>query len=928
MTCRFHSRLAIATFVATTLLLSACGRGTDDLVASAKAFTQQQDHAAAVLQLKTALQKDPNLAEARLLLGLALLETGDLAAAAIELNKAREGGASPDDVEPARARAMLLQGNIRGVVEQFAATRLTTPTASAKLRTLVASAHAASGDRDKAREAVLAALQDWPEYVPAAVVHARLLAGDGDVSGAMRIVDAALGREPTHLSAMLLKAELQRFGLQDRVQAMQTYAQAIEAHPREVVAHAALVTMLFEQRDHEAARARFEPMKALHPQHPETLLFEAQFALLDGEPGQARDIAQRILSARPDDARVLRLAGAGEMRLGNLPQAEVHLTRAVARRPNELMQRQMLAQVFVRTGQPSKAIEVLRPILNAANPDSDSLTLAGEAMLQIGDAAQAERLFARAVRDDPNATTARTELALRRLSRGETSDGFAELEKLAATDPGVRTNLVLVAARMRANDLPGALRAIDELASKQPDVPNTHVLRARVLIQQRDLDGARASFEKALALDPLFFPATAGLAALELAAGRPEGAQRRYEDLVKRDPRNASALLGLAELKARSGAPKDEVTAAVNRAVEAAPGELAPRTALINHLLRNQDFTAALSAAQAAHATFPAATETVYLLGTAQLSAGENRQAIATLTRLASQRPDRPEFELKLAEAHFKSGDLASARQSLRRVLELSPGLRQAQLVLAQIALRENQPQEALNIARAIQRAEPKQAAGYLLEADVEAWRQRPDASSAALRKGLEAAPGTGIAIQLHRSLVNQQRRAEAARLAANWMRERPRDFAFKSHLGEMAIAARDWPEAEQHFSAILKENPNHALAMNNVAWLMLKQGKPGALALAERAAAAAPESPALLDTLAAALLAEGQTARALETQRRAVALAQQKAPEIDLNLARMLIQTGEAAEARTILARLTRLGGRFDQQDQVAKLLTELPER
>ena len=64
----------------------------EKLVASAKESLAKNDRSAAVIQLKNALQKNPDLGEARLLLGKALLEQGDLAAAEKELRRARELG--------------------------------------------------------------------------------------------------------------------------------------------------------------------------------------------------------------------------------------------------------------------------------------------------------------------------------------------------------------------------------------------------------------------------------------------------------------------------------------------------------------------------------------------------------------------------------------------------------------------------------------------------------------------------------------------------------------------------------------------------------------------------------------------------------------------------------------------------------------------
>ena len=68
----------LATLLASALVLGACTGGDTDaeLVASARGYIEKQDHAAAVIQLKSALQKNVNNAEARQLLGSSLLETG------------------------------------------------------------------------------------------------------------------------------------------------------------------------------------------------------------------------------------------------------------------------------------------------------------------------------------------------------------------------------------------------------------------------------------------------------------------------------------------------------------------------------------------------------------------------------------------------------------------------------------------------------------------------------------------------------------------------------------------------------------------------------------------------------------------------------------------------------------------------------------
>ncbi|MBK6790536.1 MAG: PEP-CTERM system TPR-repeat protein PrsT, partial [Betaproteobacteria bacterium] len=467
-------------------------------------------------------------------------------------------------------------------------------------------------------------------------------------------------------------------------------------------------------------------------------------------------------------------------------------------------------------------------------------------------------------------------------------------------------------------------KAIDELEKKQPDSPVAHAMRGSVLLQKNDTAGATASFEKALKIDPLYYPATAGLASIELAAGRPEGAQKRFEDLLRADPKNSRALLGLADLKARTGGNKDEVAAAITRAVQANPDQPEPRVLLVNHLLSQKDAKAALEAAQIAAGALPESVEVMNALGSAQLAAGQGEQAISTFSKLAALRPDWPEPELRLADAHIAANNLLQAKQSLNKALQIRPGLVPAQVALAQIALREDKPEEALRIAGGMQKAQPKQAAGYLLQADVELRRKRPEAAVAPLRTALELAPGSETAIKLHAVLGAAKRGAEADRLAATWSKEHPRDAAFRFYLGDQALARNELKVAEAHYRNVLEIQPENVLALNNVAWLMAQQKQPGALALAEKANQLAPNQPALMDTLAYVLALEKQPQRAVELQKKAIAQAPQN-NGLRLTLAKIYLENGDKVNARAELDTLAKLGDKFGAQAEVTRLMATL---
>ncbi len=68
------------------LALAGCSdESPEKRIASAKEYLQKNDTKSAVIEIKNALQKNPDLGEARYLLGSTLLKEGNVVAAEVEL---------------------------------------------------------------------------------------------------------------------------------------------------------------------------------------------------------------------------------------------------------------------------------------------------------------------------------------------------------------------------------------------------------------------------------------------------------------------------------------------------------------------------------------------------------------------------------------------------------------------------------------------------------------------------------------------------------------------------------------------------------------------------------------------------------------------------------------------------------------------------
>ena len=904
--------------------LAGCAESDKELIAKARALMDQQDLAAAVIHLKNALGHNPNSGEARLLLGRALLRGGDPVNALIELQRALEAQVSESQVLPDIARAQLAAGDAAKVIAQHAQVALPQAEAAADLKTSLATAYAITGNADKAREAVAAALEARPGHASATVVKARLSGADGDIDGALRLLDGVLAAQPGHEEAGLLKGEILLRVRADPGAALETYRRVRDAHPKSIAAHSAIVNLLIQQGQMAQARTEFELLKKQGPRHPDTLFLQAQFAFDDQDFKTCREITDRLLSVAPDNVRVLVLAGAAEYRLKHYTLAQGLLGRALKAAPNAPTTRHLLAQAYLRDALPDKALEVLQPLIDAPEADATSLSLAGEAHLQAGDPARSEAAFERALQVAPDDARLRTSLALAQLGRGDTADAIARLQAIAREDSGTSADLALISAKLRQNDIKGALLGIAGLEKKIPTRPLADALRGRVLTRQGDLKGAAASFDKALAKDPKYFPAIVGLAALEFNAGKPELARQRYEALIKADGKNFRPRLALAELDARLGAPDSAVSAHLREAVKADPTQAEPHLALVEQLLGSRDPQGALLAAQDASSVLPNDLRVIDALGRAQLLAGQGQRAVSTFKRLAGLQPKNPMHLTRLADAFVATKDVGAATQSLRQALEIQPDFLLAQRGLALLAMADKRPQEAIAIARAIQARLPRSAVGFALEGELEERARNWSAAANAYQAALQRQPSTDLAIRLHGNLSAAAKDAEALRMAGDWQRAHPKDAAFTFYLGDRSSAAKNWAKAEDQYRAVLALQPRNAAAMNNVAWLLATQRKPGAVAMAQQANALLPERAPLLDTLSLAHESENQLTNAIEAQKKAVGL-DPKDPMLKLRLAKLLVRQGDKSAARKELESLARLGAAFAGQADVSALLKQV---
>ena len=927
-----HSmRRAIANAVIAATLLASCGDTQEALLASAKDYLSKNDNNAAVIQLRNVLKESPDSAEARFLLGKVLLDTGDPLGAEKELRRALELQYSAEQAVPPLARSLVLLGRYKEVTSELAGVPVVAAEAKAELLTAVGQAHLAQGNSGAARNAFAMALAAQPKHIAAHLGQAQILATSGNLASAAAAVDGALAISPTDADALQLKGDI--LAEQRQLEpALLAYRKAVEAKPDYLPAHAAIILSLIQENRLEDAAKQVQAMKQVAPTHSQTFYLQALLTHRQKDFTSARHAIQQHLRATPDNLRGLLLAGAIELELKNYGQAEGHLLKVLERVPQQQLARRMLIAAYMRSGQGSKALDTLKPILDTIEKDANLLALAGEVFIVNGQLSRAADYFAKATVLDPGDARKRTAVALTHMATGESDKAFQELERAAASDSGVRADLALIAGHMQRRDYDKALTRIAVLEKKQPGTALPHNLRGSALIAKRDLAGARRAFEKALEIDPTYFLAAASLAELDLADNKEDAARRRFEAVLAKDNKHMQALVALAALHARfarnadkqlaAGSKQfepDEAVALLNKAISEHPTEAVPRLALIGYYLSVNDAKKAVIAAQKAVVAFPNREDVLDAAGRAYQAAGDSLQALMMYRKLASLQRGSPQPHLRMAEIHMAAKNKDEAMNSLRKALDIKSDLVDAQRGIIALELDAGRMREAMAIARQVQKQRPRDSAGYMFEGDIHARHRNWAEAATAYRAGLGHVKSTDLAARLYVALAASSGE-DAERFATSWLADHPTDAEFRVNAAQSAAARNDHARAAQHYRKLLESRPNNPLLLNNLAFSEAQLKMPSALQHAERANELAPEQPAIMDTLGVLLVEKGDIARGLELLKKASSAAPH-VPGIRLNLAKALIKAGQKDAARKELDELAKLGDKFPGQAEAAQL-------
>lgn len=885
-----------------------------------------KDVSGAIVQLKNALQQNPNLLPAQILLADAYLITGSPAAAEVALEAAGKLGADRVVTAPKLAQALLAQLKYPQLLDRVSPQGLPAFVA-AEILISRGTAYMGLGKIKPAEQALREAERLSPESAAVKIAQGMLALRQGNLPASRALSERALDMAPNDADAWNLKASIAH--VSGNLQAaLHDYGKTLSLNPAHLDARIGRAGLLMDVKRHQEALPDLAVLKNHAASDPRAAYLIALDAARQGDQEATRvalSAAAALLDQLPPEAikgnaQLLMLGGLAHYGLGQPAKARSYLQGYTIAEPGHAGARKLLASILLDERDYNAVIALLYPMAGAASPDPKLLSLLASAYMGKKQYQAATELFEKAARIAPDAAEAGLGLGMSHLGAGRIGEGIAQLQAVVAKNPDqTPAGLMLATTYLSRGESARAVEVVRKIVAQEPGNLTALNLLGNALLASKDRAGARAAYSAAARQQRNFLPAQLNLVRLDGAEGKVQAARNRLDAILKFSTDNPEALMELARLEHRAGR-RGEAIRWLERVRASRSGVLPPQLYLIDLYLQTGEAKSALNVAQDLEILYPENLSVLGALGQSYQALGSLDKARATFIRMSRFAGFDNAALVNIARLLIGIQAFDDAGAALNKALANNPGHLPTQILLVELDLR------AGRLAAAEKRALTLRAGNAGLASLLGAVymaQKKPAAAIAEFKAALAKEASGPNTLALFQAYIEVGDSQSAIGLMQAWLRDHPQDLAAQSALAEAYLRAGQLQQARAAYQSVLKRNPKDVGALNNMANLLHKLNDPQALHHAQQAYALAPGNPDVADTLGWILVGKGQAQQALPFLRDArLRAAGNRVIQYHLGVA--LHRLGRKAEARRELQSALSGPGTFDGVDEARKLLQQ----
>ena len=698
------ARASRASAIAAALLLfAACAGSVEDRLAEIHGLQDAGQFGESVAPLRELLAENPEQGEANYLLGVALVQTGQLSLAVWPLEKASS------DPGQAASAGLLLASTFLALQSHDDAVRVATKLLEqdpARVAALKVRAQALLGAnrREEALKDTIRLRELAPDDYSALLMHATILAELGRIEEAekahedLEALAARSGDAGTAVRGCLARATFFKDTLEDNARCEAQFERCIEKGPTDALA-LRLVTQFYDDLERsDDATALWEKALAEAPENPQIRAALAGRYESNGKADKALALLAEGVELFGTTQAYTQL-GEFERRIGHPDKALAAIEAAIQASPKGNDNLSFLeADLLIDLGRLDEAETLVDTLAEPAFRD----LLRGRILLVRGDATGALASFDSGLKRWPNNAGGRYLAGLAAYQIGAFARAESEFRDSLRVDPAATdaayalTNLYLAQGRYKE----GVDAALNFVTKRGGGRADGFLLFIRAATALGNFDAARRS---AKALEEAGFPqqAAVALAQVELAAAGADAALRQAKqgNVDLGDTASEALLRSIADRLVAGGRMRE-----ANDVVSAALAKH-PESAALHEI--HGVLLVRLDRDGEARASFEKSLEldprhSRARAGLAGLSAraGDVPRAIALFDEAAKANPDDTGPAYAAARLVLQIGDRSAARQRLAEIAKRDPGHAGARNDLAWLLAQ--QPDQDLDRALAL----------------------------------------------------------------------------------------------------------------------------------------------------------------------------------------------------------------------------------
>ncbi len=432
------------------------------------------------------------------------------------------------------------------------------------------------------------------------------------------------------------------------------------------------------------------------------------------------------------------------------------------------------------------------------------------------------------------------------------------------------------------------------------------------------------SYQKAIELNPNNLKAQLGIATSFLQTGLISEAKQHANNALSIDKKTVQTYILLSEIANLENAPQDAENFLLT-AQKLAKGNqqknLLAKKLAKHYILQKQPKKVLVLAERLAN-QHPDDNTALALLASAQIYNNKSVAAILSLKKLIHLESKNTRYRLLLARQLAKQpGNEKKVLSLLDEISTIAPENKQLEFQKTALLVQLKLFPEAFDSAKKIRQLAPDSGLAELVEGNIYLADHKKEPALVAFQKSYELNANNKVLNIITNILVSQGNQSAAIDFLNRELKKNVKNLTAHFKLGNIYHQQNKIGEAEKHYQAILAEQPDNVVILNNLAWIYHQQNNPKSLALAERAYKNAPKSATVADTYAAILVKQGDLVNGLKIFERAGKLAPQNY-DIQYHLADAYSLSGQHKQSISILKTITRSEQNFSEKDASISLL------